>query len=194
MLVGRAFAQNSAWDFDVKVNPMDGKLTEIARTRSYGDSESASFIVRCKATCEAYLVLDRRIFADQESVRVRFNSSAPTRFSVNRGEGSDSLFFRNPMALLKAIRDNGGYATVEFSPYEQVPTTAKFGVWNLPPTILARLDKWERQQKKAQAADKRAKAAEDSHEAFCTKLHATCLHDDDWDHSPNCTAYKEQCK
>ena len=38
------------------------------------------------------------------------------------------------MGVLKAIRDNGGYMTVEYAPYQKTPTTVVFDVWNLPPT------------------------------------------------------------
>jgi hypothetical protein len=86
-----------------------------------------------------YLKLESTIFADQTYIRVKFNSSTPKRFSVSRGEGSDSLFFSQPVDFLRAVRDNGGYVFIEYSPYEKIPETDKLGVWNLPPTILARI-------------------------------------------------------
>jgi len=43
------------------------------------------------------------------------------------------------MELLRAIRDNGGFVFIEYTPYEKIPDTDKLGIWNLPPTILARL-------------------------------------------------------
>jgi len=133
-LAGSAFAQG-AWDYSVKT-AIDGKLTETAISES---NDSATLVIRCKTSCEVYISLDRTIAADQSSVRVKFNNSHLRTFSVNRGEGSDSLFFRAPISIIKAIRDNGGYMTVEYSPYGKVPTTATFGVWNLPPTILKRI-------------------------------------------------------
>jgi hypothetical protein len=127
--------QNSAWNYSVEKNVMDNKNTEFAMT----DGDKTTLVVRCKTRCEAYLKLNDAIFADQTFVRVKFNSSAPKRFSVSRGEGSDSLFFDQPLEFLRAVRDNGGYVFIEYSPYEKIPETDKLGVWSLPPTILARL-------------------------------------------------------
>jgi hypothetical protein len=103
------------------------------------DGDKTTLVVRCETNCEVYLKLNDTIFADQTSVRVKFNASAPKRFSVSRGEGSDSLFFSQPLEFLRGVRDNGGYAYIEYSPYEKIPETDKLGVWNLPPSILARL-------------------------------------------------------
>ena len=130
------FGQNSAWNYSVDKNVMDNnKSTEFAMT----DGNKTTLVVRCKTRCEVYLKLNDTIFADQTSVRVKFNSSMPKRFSVSRGEGSDSLFFTQPVEFLRAVRDNGGYVFIEYSPYEKIPDTDKLGVWNLPPTILVRL-------------------------------------------------------
>lgn len=129
------FGQNSAWDYSDKKSEIDNKTTEFAMTGGH----KTTLVVRCKALCEVYLRLNDDIFADQSSVRVKFNSSAPKRFSVSIGEGSDSLFFTQPMELLRAIRDNGGFVFIEYTPYEKIPDTDKLGIWNLPPTILARL-------------------------------------------------------
>jgi hypothetical protein len=128
--------QSSAWNYSVDKNVMDNKVTEFAMT----DGDKTTLVVRCKTHCEVYLKLNDAIFADQTSVRVKFNSSAPKRFSVSRGDGSDSLFFTQPVEFLRAVRDNGGYAFIEYTPYERMPETDKLRVWNLPPTILARLN------------------------------------------------------
>lgn len=127
--------QNSGWSYSVDKDVMENKNTEFAMT----DGDKTTLVVRCKTRCEVYLKLNSTIFADQTSVRVKFNSSAPKRFSVSRGDGSDSLFFNQPLEFLRAVRDNGGYVYIEYSPYERIPETDKLGVWNLPPTILARL-------------------------------------------------------
>jgi hypothetical protein len=138
-----AFAQNSAWDYSVKKD-ISGKVTEIAmRDQSEGIGTDDSLIIRCKATCEVYIHIGRSIAEDQSSIRVKFIDKAPARLGVSRGEGSDSLFFTNPMSIIKAIRDNGGYMTVEYSPYQRTPVMVKFGVWNLPPSILERLTRFE---------------------------------------------------
>jgi hypothetical protein len=130
-----SFGQNSAWNYSVEKNVMDNKTTEFAMV----DGDKTTLVVRCETNCEVYLKLNDTIFADQTSVRVKFNASAPKRFSVSRGEGSDSLFFSQPLEFLRGVRDNGGYAYIEYSPYEKIPETDKLGVWNLPPSILARL-------------------------------------------------------
>ena len=130
------FAQNSAWEYSVDKNAMEtNRSTEFAMT--YGGN--TTLVVRCKTRCEVYLKLKGNIFEDQTSVRVKFNSSTPKRFSVSRGEVSDSLFFTQPIEFLRAVRDNGGYVVIEYSPYEKIPDTDTLRVWNLPPTILARL-------------------------------------------------------
>jgi hypothetical protein len=133
-----AVAQSGAWAYSTK-SSIDGHITEFATVDS---NEATSLIVRCSRACEVYMTADRSIVADQSAVRVKFNDSTSLkRFSVSRGEGSDSLFFVDPMGILKAIRDNGGYMTVEYSPYGRVPTATRFGIWNLPPTILKRIEK-----------------------------------------------------
>ena len=133
-------AQNNpwaAWDYSAKTS-IDGKVTEIATAGEYAN---VSLVVRCSKTCEVYIADSTEIFADQETVRVKFNKSAVKQFAVSRGEGSDSLFFRNPWSILRAIRDNGGYMTVEYRPYEKISETTTFGIWNLPPSILKRIPK-----------------------------------------------------
>jgi hypothetical protein len=135
LCVPAAFAQ-SAWNFSTKTS-IDGKVTETAISES---NDAAALVIRCKTSCEIYISLDRTIAADQDSVRVKFNDKLPLKtFAVNRGEGSDSLFFRAPISVLKAMRDNGGYMTIEYRPYERTATTATFGIWNIPPTILKRI-------------------------------------------------------
>jgi hypothetical protein len=133
-------AQNdpwAAWDYSTKT-AIDGKTTEIATAGKYAN---VSLVVRCSKTCEVYIVNSTEIFAEQGTVRVKFNKSAVKQFAVSRGDGSDSLFFRDPWSILRAIRDNGGYLTVEYRPYEKTPDTTTFGVWNLPPSILRRIPK-----------------------------------------------------
>ena len=61
---------------------MDGKITEFAMSNGYG----GTLVIRCKAACEAYLTIDRDIFADQQSVRGKFNAAAAKRFGVNRAK------------------------------------------------------------------------------------------------------------
>lgn len=143
LLSTQALAQNSAWDYSVKKD-ISGKVTEIAMTdESEGVGTEDSLVIRCKTACEMYIHIGNSIVDDQSSIRVKFNDKAPVRFGVSRGEGSDSLFFTNPMTVIKAIKDNGGYMTVEYAPYQRTPVMVKFGVWNLPPSILARLTKFE---------------------------------------------------
>jgi hypothetical protein len=45
-------------------------------------------------------------------VLVRFNDKPVKRYGVSRSEDYTALFFSDPMGVLKAIRDNGGYMTV----------------------------------------------------------------------------------
>ena len=133
-------AQNdpwAAWDYSTKT-AIDGKTTEIAMAGKY---DNVSLVVRCSKNCEVYLVNSKEIFADQGTVRVKFNKSAVKQFAVSRGDGSTSLFFREPWSILRAIRDYGGYLTVEYRPYEKSPDTTTLGIWNLPPSILKRIPK-----------------------------------------------------
>jgi hypothetical protein len=37
--------------------------------------------------------------------------------------------------------------TVEYKPYQKIPDTVKYGVWNLPPTILKRIEVQGKAQK-----------------------------------------------
>jgi hypothetical protein len=136
-----AIGQSSTWEYSTDNSGIDGKVKEIVI--SEGDRNSAALVVRCSNVCEVYLSTRREILDEQASVRVKFNNSPLKRFAVNRGSGDDSLFFHDPMGVLKAVRDNGGYMTIEFSPFEKTPVTSRFGIWNLPPTILARISKWE---------------------------------------------------
>jgi|SRR5579864_641305 len=92
------FAQNSAWDYSTKKDIAD-KVTGLATTSGVGTQDD--LIVRCKTACEVYISIDRSIVDDQSSVRLKFNDQAPVRYAVNRGQGSDSLFFENPMAVIK---------------------------------------------------------------------------------------------
>ena len=136
-------AQNSAWNYSVEKG-IAGKVTELAIVdQSEGVGTDDSLVIRCKKICEVYIHIGRSIAADQSFIRVKFNDKAPARFGVIRGDGSDSLFFTNPISIIKAIKDNGGYMTVEYAPYQRTPVMVKFGVWNLPPSILGRLTKFE---------------------------------------------------
>jgi hypothetical protein len=135
-----AQAQNTEWQYSTKT-AIDGKVTEYALS-GYSDS----IVIRCSNVCEVFMKIRDGILADQASVRIKFNNGPLKRFAVSLGEGDDSLFFRDPMGVLKAIRDNGGYMTVEYAPYQKTPTTVVFDVWNLPPTILARIEKWEKRR------------------------------------------------
>lgn len=166
MLAIPAFAQNSAWNYSTKTNDMDASVTEFAMTDQVaGEDTSDSVIIRCKSTCEAYVHIGKGIIGEQETIRVKFNNAPPKRYAVTRGDGYDSLFFSSPFAIVKAIRDNGGYMTIEYFPYEKTPVTVRFGVWNLPPTILARLSKWEKKEQAAAraAAGAKSPSTEDAH-------------------------------
>ncbi len=135
ILVTPAFAQ-SAWEYSTKEG-IDGTTTH--RAIALPSDDFSSLVIRCKNTCEAYISLDRNIAAEQDTVHVKFNGASLKSFAVNRGEGGDSLFFKSPLSLIKAIRDNGGYVKIEYQPYGRTATVATFGIWNLPPAILARL-------------------------------------------------------
>jgi hypothetical protein len=91
-------------------------------------------------------------------VLVRFNDKPVKRYGVSRSEDYTALFFSDPMGVLKAIRDNGGYMTVEYKPYQKTPDTVKYEVWNLPPTILKRIEKWEKESPVAEQRRKREAA------------------------------------
>jgi hypothetical protein len=52
------------------------------------------------------------------------------------------------MAVIKAIKENGGYMTVEYKPYERTPIMVTFGVWSLLPSILGRLTSLKRSGKR----------------------------------------------
>ena len=125
---------NSAWDYETKTD-IAGKTTEYAT--------SGNLVIRCSRSCDVFFTLDRGIVADQTSVRVKFNAASVRSFGVSLAQSHDGLFFTAPMAILKAIRDNGGYMTIEYSPWEKVPETETFGVWALPPSILSRITKAE---------------------------------------------------
>lgn len=133
-----AQTQNTEWQYSTKT-AIDGKVTEYAIS-GYSDS----LVIRCSNVCEVFMKISDSIVADQSSVRIKFNNGPLERFAVSLGEGDDSLFFRDPMGILKAIRDNGGYLTVEYAPYQKTPTTVVFHVWNLPPTVLARIEAYDK--------------------------------------------------
>jgi hypothetical protein len=150
ILIESAFAQNTAWDYSTKTD-ITGKVTETVA--------SETLVVRCSKACEVYFTPDRHtLVEDQDSVLVKFNDKPVKRYGVSRSADYTGLFFSDPMGILKAVRDNGGYMTVEYKPYQKIPDTVKYGVWNLPPTILKRIDKWEKdlpfaeQRRKRQAA------------------------------------------
>lgn len=150
ILIGSAFAQNTAWDYSTKTD-ITGKVTETAI--------SGSLVVRCSKACEVYFIPDRyTLVEDQNSVLVRFNDKPVKRYGVSRSEDYTALFFSDPMGVLKTIRDNGGYMTVEYKPYQKTPDTVKYEVWNLPPTILKRIEKWEKESPVAEQRRKREAA------------------------------------
>jgi hypothetical protein len=143
VLAGSAFAESSAWDYSTKTG-IDGKVTETAIS-GWGH---VTLVVRCSKTCEVYFTPKAySIVASQDSVRVKFNDKSIHNYGVSRSEDDTALFFRDPTGILKAIRDNGGYMTIEYEPYEEVAETVKYDVWNLPSTILARLAKQENHSK-----------------------------------------------
>ena len=149
------YNDKSAWDYQSKTD-IEGRVTEIAT--------SGSLIIRCKRICEVYFMPQRyELVEEQSSVRVKFNNSPVKAFGVSRSDDDTGLFFTAPMAVIKAIRDNGGYMTIEYSPYQKTPDTRKYSVWNLPPTILDRLAKSESQHQAVARKEvvERKKEAED---------------------------------
>jgi len=194
-----ATAQNSAWDYSTKTD-ISGRATEFAvSVQASGPETHDSLILRCKASCEAYLHVGRGIAADQSYVQIKFNDGPVRRFSVHRGEGSDSLFFSDAVGLMNAIKQNGGYMTVEYSPYQMVPVMVKFGVWNLPPSFLDRVTKGMATRQKVErdrAAEERRREAKEAteeaeeHKRFCEKLKSWCASTGD---GQNCPAWDAQC-
>jgi len=140
VLCATAVAQtSSAWDYSTKTD-ISGKTTEFAT--AWG------LTVRCSHSCEVFFTPQRfEIVDDQSSVLVKFNDKPAKRFGVSRSADDTALFFSDPVAILRAIRDNGGYMTVEYKPYQKIPDTVKYGVWNLPPTILKRIEVQAKAQK-----------------------------------------------
>jgi hypothetical protein len=142
-----AFAQNTAWDYSTKTD-IAGKVTETAI--------SGSLVVRCSKACEVYFIPDRyTLVEDQSSALVKFNDKPVKRYGVSRSEDYTALFFSDPMGVLKAIRDNGGYMAIEYKPYQKTPDTVKYEVWNLPSSILKRIEKWEKESPLAELRRKR---------------------------------------
>ena len=76
---------------------------------------------------------------DGYDVLVKFNDRPAKQYGVTRSEDYTALFFSSPTSILRAIRDNGGYMTIQYKPYQQIAETVKYCVWNLPPTILMRI-------------------------------------------------------
>jgi len=189
--IGSTAAQDSAWYYSTDAD-INGKLTQFAICHQVpGILTHDSLIVRCKGTCEAYLHIGNGIVDDQSYVLVKFNDRPAVRFAVSLGKGSDSLFFVDAFTLMRAIKNNGGYMTVQYSPYGRTPVMVKFGVWNLPPEILARLDQLTAiQRKKVQAARRQDEKQDAEHNLFCEKLKNTCVTEPD---GQNCAAWKVQC-
>lgn len=130
-LAGSALGQSSAWDYRTQTD-ISGKVTEFAT--------SSSLVVRCSSKCEVFFTPDKyTLVEDQGSVLVKFNDKPAKRYGVSRSEDDTALFFSDPVTILRAIRDNGGYMTIEYKPYEKIPDTVKYEVWYLPPTILMRI-------------------------------------------------------
>lgn len=140
VLCAAAGAQtSSAWDYSTQTS-ISGKTTEFAT--SWG------LTVRCSNSCEVFFTPDRySLVEDRHSVLVKFNDKPAKRFGVSRSADDTALFFSDPVSILRAIRDNGGYMTVEYKPYQRIPDTVKYGVWNLPPTILKRIEVQGKAQK-----------------------------------------------
>jgi hypothetical protein len=170
------YNDKSAWNYESNAD-IEGKVTEI--------TTSASLIIRCKRSCEVYFVPARyELVQEQSSIRVKFNDSPVKAFGVHRSDDYTALFFDAPMAVIKAIRDNGGYMTLEYSPYQKTSKTVKYGVWNLPPTILSRLTNIEGQQQakaKRDVADKKKEQA----------LWSACKASGD-NNSKECQAYRDR--
>ena len=170
VLCAAAVAQtSSAWDYSTKTD-ISGKTTEFAT--AWG------LTVRCSHSCEVFFTPHRfEIVDDQSSVFVKFNDKPAKRFGVSRSADDTSLFFSDPVAILRAIRDNGGYMTVEYKPYQKIPDTVKYGVWNLPASILKRIEVQSKAQKDHAAAcavlsDKLSneEAGSEAWEAFFNKM------------------------
>ncbi len=138
--------QNSAWDYKTDTD-IEGRITEYV--------SSGSFVIRCSRSCEVFFTPDKYTLVESDyDVLVKFNDKSVKQYSVSRSEDSTAYFFSNPLSILRAIRDNGGYMTIQYKPYERTPDTVKYGVWNLPPTILARIAKGEAQSKVGAAKEK----------------------------------------
>jgi len=166
------FAQNTAWYYSTNTD-ISGKVTETAI--------SWNLIVRCSKECEVYFIPDRyTLVDDQQSVLVKFNDKPVKRYGVFRSDDYTALFFSDPMGILKAIRDNGGYMIVEYKPYQKTPDMVKYEVWNLPPTILTRIATGEKQQRMPQA--KKKTTPQEKREAACKDDYAS----DPFTKSPNC--------
>ena len=122
---------NSAWDYEV-----DAKLSKTIEYASSG-----AFVIRCSKLCEVFFTPERYTLVDGDShtVLVKFNDKAIKRYGVFRSDDYTSYFFSDPIAIMRAIRDNGGYVTIEYKPYERIAETVRYGVWNLPPSLLKRL-------------------------------------------------------
>jgi hypothetical protein len=151
MVLAIAAPSSAQWSHTTKTD-IAGEVTEFATADGNG---GISLTIRCAHTCAAFISAEDFIFEDQASVRIKFNNGPVKSFAVSRGENSDALFFSNPIALVKAVRDNGGYMTLEYSPYQRTPESTKFGVWELPSTILSRAadaDKANKRNAKACAA------------------------------------------
>ena len=148
LLIGSAFAQNTAWDYSTKTD-ITGKVTETAISGA---------VVRCSKACEVYFIPDRyTLVEDQNSVLVRFNDKPVKRYGVSRSEDYTALFFSDPMGVLKAIRDNGGYMTVEYKPYQKTPDTVS-SMKDTSSCHLKRIEKWEKESPVAEQRRKREAA------------------------------------
>jgi len=153
-----AMAQHSAWSYSTKTD-IEGKTTEYAT--------SDSLVIRCSRSCEVFFTPDRYALVDNGyDVLVKFNDKPAKQYSVSRSADSTAYFFSNPTSILRAIRDNGGYMTVQYKPYEKTPDTVKYGVWNLPPTILMRIAETKVQKD----ALKEAASTFVKHEQTCAEL------------------------
>jgi hypothetical protein len=131
-----AGAQGSAWHYSTKKNEMDGKVTEFAISNQVSGDANDTLVIACDTACRVYVTVSNGIPGNQ--FRIKFNDGTPKHTLIL--PTSDAIFFDDTYEILKEIRDNGGYLMIEHSLYGDGSVTAKFGIWNLPPTILARLD------------------------------------------------------
>jgi len=160
-LCASAAAQNSAWEYSTQTD-ISGKVTEFAT--------SSSLVIRCSSKCEVLFTPNRyELVEDQGSVLVKFNGKDVKRYNVTRSQDDTALFFSDPVTILRAIRDNGGYMTIQYKPYEKTPDTVQYGVWYLPPTILLRIAAALKVKAAQEKSDLAVKAAQEKSDLAAKK-------------------------